>query len=143
MASVGGNRRSNDGTFELQLTSMVDIFVIMVFFLLKGFAAVALSLVVLDAQVPQPVQAALEKDRQKKDRDVVLSVDIRPDRNLTIEVLVNGNQSQRIFVTAKGKDFDLGKFHSEIVVLKNKYPEIFRIDVNPGEQVSYREIITV
>ena len=138
-----GSRRADDGTFELQLTSMIDIFTIMVFFLLKGFAAVALGLVFLDAQIPQPVQAALEKDRNKKERDVVLTVDILSNRNLDIVVLVNGNQNQRIVVTPKGKDFDFGRFHSEIVGLKLKHPEVFRIDVNPSEQTSYREIISV
>jgi biopolymer transport protein ExbD len=143
MAGGVGARRSSDGTFELQLTSMVDIFVIMVFFLLKGFAAVALSLVVLDAQVPQPVQAALENDRKKKDRDVVLKVDIQSNTNLTVEVVVNGNQNQRIVVPGKDKNFDLAKFHGEIVGLKLKFPELFRIDVNPAEQVSYKDIISV
>jgi biopolymer transport protein ExbD len=138
-----GSRRHDDGTFELQLTSMIDIFTIMVFFLLKGFAAVALGLVFLDAQIPQPVQQALEKDRQKKDRDVVLSVDIQPTRNLEIHVSVNGGAPQRIIVPGKGTTYDLTKFHEEIVVLKQKYPEIFRVDVNPSEQVSYREIVQV
>jgi len=138
-----GNRRHDDGTFELQLTSMIDIFTIMVFFLLKGFAAVALGLVFLDAQVPQPVQAALEKDRNKKDRDVVLTVDINDNRSLAIEVNVNGSTNHKVVVAAKGKEFDLGKFHSEIVGLKLKYPEVFRIDVNPTEKISYKEIISV
>jgi biopolymer transport protein ExbD len=143
MGATMGNRRHNDGTFELQLTSMVDIFTIMVFFLIKGFAAVALSFVVLEAQIPQPVAEALEKDRKKKDRDVVLMVDIQTSRSLSIEVLVNGNQSQRIVVAPKGKEFDLTKFHSEIVGLKLKFPEVFRIDVSPSEQISYKEIINV
>jgi biopolymer transport protein ExbD len=137
------NRRHDDGTFELQLTSMIDIFTIMVFFLLKGFAAVVLGIVFLDAQIPQPVQQALEKDRNKKDRDVVVSVGIQSTKNLEIQVLVNGAQSQRIIVPGKGKEFDLEKFHNEIVGLKLKHPDIFRVDVNPSEQVSYREIIQV
>ncbi|HEX4922672.1 MAG TPA: hypothetical protein VFV50_01250, partial [Bdellovibrionales bacterium] len=95
------------------------------------------------AQIPQPVAEALEKDRKKKDRDVVLTVDIQPSRSLTIEVLVDGNQNQRIVVAPKGQAFDLGKFHKEIVGLKLKYPEVFRIDVSPAEQVSYKDIISV
>lgn len=142
-ASRWGNRRHDDGTFELQLTSMIDIFTIMVFFLLKGFAAVMLGLVVLDAQIPQPVQQALENDRNKKDRDVLLKVDIANSKNLQIEVLVNGNSSQRILVPAKGTAFDYTKFHSEVVNLKLKYPEIFRMDMNPSEQISYKDIISV
>lgn len=142
-AARWGNRRHDDGTFELQLTSMIDIFTIMVFFLLKGFAAVALGLVFLDAQVPQPVQAALEKDRSKKDRDIVLTVDIQSNRSLSIEVTVNGAQNHKVVVPPQGKEFDLAKFHNEIVGLKIKHPEVFRIDVNPNEQISYREIISV
>jgi biopolymer transport protein ExbD len=138
-----GSRRHDDGTFELQLTSMIDIFTIMVFFLLKGFAAVALGLVFLDAQIPQPVQAALEKDRNKKERDVVLRVDIQPNRALAIEVTVEGNTNHKVVISPKGKDFDLTRFHTEIVGLKIKHPDVFRIDVNPSEQISYKEIISV
>jgi biopolymer transport protein ExbD len=115
----------------------------MVFFLLKGFAAVMLGLVFLDAQIPQPVATALEKDRNKKDRDIVLNVDIQSSRNLEIRVSVNGNDNQRILVPGKSDSFDLNRFHNEIVNLKQKYPETFRVDVNPGEKVSYKEIIQV
>ena len=137
-----GNRRSG-GTFELQLTSLIDIFTIMVFFLLKGFAAVALGLVFLDAQIPQPVAEALAKDRSKIDRDVVLTVEIQSSKNIEIQVTADGKSNQRVIIPGRNDSFDLVKFHSEMVGVKQHFPEIFRVDVNPSEKISYKEIIQI
>src|SRR4051812_30217373 len=108
--------RVEDSTFELNLAPMLDMLVVLITVLLVSFTTVKLGL--LDSLIPQPVAAAMEKDKNKKERN--FSVSLKVNANKTVDILVreDNKKDQVINLASKDGKYDFVRLHKEVVQLK-------------------------
>ncbi len=130
--------RTEDSTFELNLAPMLDIIVSIVPMLLLSIAFIKVA--VIETPIPQPVQKAIEADKNNK--EVQISLAVSKEAGFKISINNKGQQSDRS-VPLKGKDFDLAGLHKEMLNLKQEHPEVFRMELHPDESVELADIVTV
>lgn len=133
--------RAEDATFELSLAPMLDMLVCLITVLLVSFTTMKLG--VLDTSVPQPVAQALEKDRDRKDRQITFELSLTGKKTADVLVKENGRLRSKVEIAAKGDSFDLERIHRELVGIKLQHPDIFRLEVSPTEDVAYNDIVKV
>lgn len=133
----GFSQRVEDSTFELNLAPMLDIIVSIVPMLLMSVAFVHIKLV--DTPVPQPVEKAMMAADEKKDQvQILLAVSKETGYRFTIS---EKGETRDVNIALNGKDLDLKALHAETIELKKKYPDVFRVELNPAETVPLNEII--
>lgn len=130
--------REDDSTFELNLAPMLDIIVSIVPMLLLSVVFVRIA--VVETPVPQAVQKAMVEAENKNDVQIQLSVS--QAHGFKIQVM-NKGKTQDINVVNKGSEFDLDGLHSQMVVLKQQYPDVFKMEIHPSEEVSLEKIVAV
>ena len=140
-----GKSRMDDATFDLNLAPMLDIIVAIIPMLLLSVVFVRVT--TIETQVPQVVEQAVAAANEKNkdvvqlrlalnaDRTVVITV---TDRGQTTDLTVAGVNSQ-----SKGPTVDVDGIHKQILSLKQKYPDVFRVEFNPAEQIPLTEIVAV
>lgn len=131
--------RMEDSTFDINLAPMLDIIVSIVPLLL--LSTVFLKVTVIDSPIPQAVAKAIENDRNKKDHDLTIAIHASAT-GLKIVVNEKGHE-QEVQVTAHGKTQDLEKLHSEMIKIKQRFPQTFRLELYPSEELSYNDIVAV
>ena len=134
-------QRVEDSSYDLNLAPMLDMMVALVPFLLLSIAFV--RLVVVETKVPQPVAKAIQEDRDKKDREVNIHMKIDIKKGVSLLIKQKGSKTKTINVALKEGSFDVDSVHKELHGLKEKYPDVFRIEVLPSESVSYRDIVAL
>jgi biopolymer transport protein ExbD len=133
-------RRVEDSTFELNLAPMLDIIVSIVPMLLLSVAFVQVTMI--ETPIPQAVEKAIAAANEKnKDAvQVQLSVSRKDGFHFTVK---DKDQTKESVVALKGDKFDLDGLHKETLALKQSYPDIFRLELNPEENVPLDEIVSV
>jgi biopolymer transport protein ExbD len=132
--------RVEDSTFELNLAPMLDIIVSIVPMLLLSVAFVHVTMI--ETPVPQAVEKAIAAANEKN-KDVVqvqLSVSKKDGFHFTIK---DRDQTKETIVALKGNKLDLEGLHKETLSLKKTYPDIFKLELNPEENVPLDEIVAV
>lgn len=130
--------RESDSTFELNLAPMLDIIVSIVPMLLLSVVFVRIA--VVETPVPQAVQKAMEQAENKNDVQIQLSVS--KTYGFKIQVMQKG-QTKDINVALKGTEFDLDGLHQQMIALKQQYPDVFKMELHPSEEVPLDKIVAV
>lgn len=133
-------RRIEDSTFDLNLAPMLDIIVSIVPMLL--LSTVFMRITVVDTTVPQVVAKAVEEDRKKTDRDVVLRLEITPSSEVKVSVK-SPAQNNELKVQSNQGQMNLKELHKVMVKLKQQYPENFRLEFIPAPKMNTKDIIAV
>lgn len=133
---------SSEATFDLNLAPMLDMFVSIIPFML--LAATFLQLMLINAPLPAPVAQALQQDRENKDKDFVIRIEMQGSKQFIIDTQTSGGQKSRVAIskTAAG-DYDYSGLHKRLVEYKQKYPKLFKLELNPTEDVDYKSIVAV
>jgi biopolymer transport protein ExbD len=132
-------QRVEDSTYELNLAPMLDMMVALVPFLLLSIAFV--RLVVVETKIPQPVAKALKQDRDKKDRDVNIRMEVSAKKGVMILVKEKGKKTKKYSVKLKEGSFDVDAVHSKLVSIKQQYPKVFRLEILPKDNVVYKDVV--
>lgn len=130
---------NDESNFEINLAPMLDIIVSIVPMLL--LSVVFFKVTVIDTKVPQPTSKPVAEEK-KKDRDVTLKLAISHSKGMDLSIVENGKEN-RVSVSKTMDEGSYGALKAEILRLKQKYPEVFQIELNPEEDVSYSEIVKV
>lgn len=133
------NRRTEDATFELNLAPMLDIIVSIVPMLLLSVAFVHVT--VIDTPVPQAVERAIAAANEKN-KDVV-QVSLHVSKRGGRFVITDRGQTKETLVAAKGDKIDLEALHKETLAIKQAYPDVFKLELNPDESFPLEEIVEV
>lgn len=129
--------RVEDSTFELNLAPMLDIIVSIVPMLLMSIAFVHIT--VVDTPVPQAVEKAMAAADEKKDQvQILLAVSKETGFRFTVS---EKGETRDINVPMKGTELDLAGLHRESLELKKRYPDVFKVELNPDEKVPLNEIV--
>ena len=130
--------RESDATFELNLAPMLDIIVSIVPMLLLSVVFVRIA--VVETPVPQAVQKAMVEAENKNDVQIQLSVG--QQYGFKIQVMTKG-KTQDITVANKGTEYDLDGLHKQMISLKQTYPDVFKMELHPSEEVPLEKIVAV
>ena len=116
---------------------MLDIIVSIVPMLLLSVAFVHVTMI--ETPVPQAVEKAIAAatEKNKDTVQVLLSVSKKDGFHFTVK---DRDQTKETVVALKGDKFDLDGLHKETLSLKASYPDVFRLELNPEENVPLEEI---
>jgi len=132
--------RVEDATFELNLAPMLDIIVSIVPMLLLSVAFVHIT--VIETPVPQAVEKAIAAANEKNKDLVQVTLSVSKTAGFRFTVNDQG-QTKETVVALKEEKFDLAGLHKETLALKQNYPDVFRLELNPEENIPLDEIVAV
>lgn len=132
--------RMEDSTFELNLAPMLDIIVSIVPMLLLSVAFVQVT--VIDTPIPQAVEKAIAaaNDKNRDQVQILLAVSTQDGFRFTV---TDKGQTKEMRVALKDNKLDLDGLHRETLAIKRSYPDVFRLELNPAENVPLNEIVAV
>ncbi len=136
----GLKSRSTDATFDLNLAPILDIIVSIVPLLLLSVAFVQVKMI--DTSVPQVVAEAAKRANEKSPATVTLHVS--KSKGFRFEVRdVNGQTNNPASIANNASGWDLEGLHRAAFAIKAKHPEVFRVDLEPDEDVNLNELVIV
>lgn len=126
---------------DIDLTPVMSFMVTLIPIMLLSTVFVKVTLI--ETQLPQIVQQAVEADRNKKQREVTYEVELSHGKGFTVLMKEDGSVKYRKQLPRKGDEWDLNGLQSELVRLKEMRPDIFRLEIKPSSEVAYEEIVKV
>lgn len=132
--------RTEDATFELNLAPMLDIIVSIVPMLLLSVAFVHVT--VIDTPVPQIVEKAIAAANEKNKDQVQILLAVSKQAGFRFTITDKG-QTKETVVGVKGGELDLDGLYKETLAIKKNYPDVFRLELNPDENVPLDQIVSV
>lgn len=133
-------QRVEDSTFELNLAPMLDIIVSIVPMLLMSVAFV--HLMVIETPVPQVVEKAIAAANEKNKDQVQILLRVSKTGGF-IYTVTDKSGSKDISIPNKGTELDLEGLQKETLALKTSHPDVFRLELNPEENVALDQIVAV
>jgi biopolymer transport protein ExbD len=133
-----GRTRSTDATFDLNLAPILDIIVSVVPLLLLSIAFVQVKMI--DTSVPQVVAEAAERANEKSETTVALKVS--KSKGFVFEVTKDGKMNP-VPVVNKNGQWDLEALNAAAFGIKEKNPEVFRVDMAPENDVNLDQLVVV
>jgi biopolymer transport protein ExbD len=137
---------SQESTFDLNLAPMMDMLVSIIPFML--LSATFMQIMVINVPLPQTVAKALADDRAKAERDVSISVGMSQQLGFSISVKDKNGKVSKFTVpnatgakTVSGLEYNFAALHKTLVEIKQRFPKVFRIELNPDESVQYNSIV--
>lgn len=125
--------------FELDLSPMLALMVCLIPIML--LSTVFVKVTVIETPLPQVVQKAIDEDRNKKDREVDVTVDMNDNKELALTVKVDGKIEVQKKLTAVNGVWDFNQLNVDLVAVKQQHPKVFRLNLNPSEKVPYEDIV--
>jgi len=125
--------------FELDLAPLLAVMVKLVPVLLVSSAFV--SIMMVETELPQAVKQAIQQNQEKPKASIQLDVSTKKG----IKIIVENQGTQRVELIPNQSDgsFDLKQLHQKLVAVKIQHPEVFRLEMNPEAQISYKEIVKI
>jgi Biopolymer transport protein ExbD/TolR len=130
--------RGDAATFDLNLAPILDIIVAIVPLLLLSIAFVQVKMI--DTSVPQVVAEAVQRANDKSETTVALKVS--KAKGFVFEVTRDGKMNP-MTVANKNGQWDLDALQAAAFTIKEKSPEVFRLDMNPEQDVNLNELVQV
>ena len=95
----------------------------------------------IETDLPQAVKEAIQKEEKKPTANVQL--DINGKNGIRIIVEKSGNQNVDVIKLKADGSFDYSQLHQKLVAIKAQNPEVFRLELNPEGNISYKEIVKI
>lgn len=130
--------RSTDATFDLNLAPILDIIVAIVPLLLLSIAFVQVKMI--DTSVPQVVAEAVQRAQEKS--ETVVALKVTKTKGFVFEVTRDGKMNPTPVANKDGK-WDLDALQAAAFLIKEKSPEVFRVDLNPEQDVPLDDLVKV
>jgi len=125
--------------FELDLAPLLAVMVKLVPVLLVSSAFV--QVMMIETDLPQAVKEAMAKEDKKPTASV--QVDVNGKSGLRIIVDKKGAQNVQVIALKPDGSFDYTQLHQKLVEVKEQNPEVFRLELNPEGNISYKEIVKI
>ncbi|MCB0369437.1 MAG: biopolymer transporter ExbD [Bdellovibrionales bacterium] len=128
-----------DANFELDLSPMLALMVCLIPIML--LSTVFVKVTVIETPLPQAVQKAIEEDRNKKDRQIDVSLEMKNNKTLALTVKQDGKIEVQKSLASVGDTWNFGELNSLLVEVKKVHPKVFRLSLFPSENIAYEEIV--
>lgn len=129
-------RITNPSEFELDLAPLLAVMVKLVPVLLLSSAFV--QVMMIETDLPQAVKVAIQKQEEKPTTNIMMRANIK--NGIQIVVQKGGNQTTQTVPLKEGA-FDYPTLHKTLQKVKAENPEIFKLEMNPDANISYRDIV--
>lgn len=126
--------------FELDLAPLLAVMVKLVPVLLVSSAFV--SIMMIETDLPQVVKEAIAQQENKKETTSI-QLDINGKSGIRIIVDKSGNQQIENVPLKSDGSFDFNLLHQKLISVKAANPEVFRLELNPEANISYKEIVKI
>lgn len=140
MAGRNKPKINHNSEFELDLAPLLAVMVKLVPVLLVSSAFV--QMMIVETELPQVVQQALQA-QDKNPKSAQLAIELSKKDGVRFIMTENDKQKVEVVSLNSKQEFDLPTVHAKFQELKKTHPEIFRIELSPEADVSYKEIIGV
>ncbi|MBT4762268.1 MAG: hypothetical protein HOO06_11260 [Bdellovibrionaceae bacterium] len=127
--------------FEIDLSPLLALMVTLIPMMLLATVFVKVSIV--ETPLPQAVKQAIEKDRKKKKREIVIELKMSNSKEFDLIVKYGASTKYRKQVAGKNFKENLNQLHKHLVQVKKQHPKIFQIQFLPSEEVAYEDIVKV
>ena len=125
--------------FELDLAPLLSVMVKLVPVLLLSSAFV--QMMVIETQLPQVVQEAIKQQDLNPEKKTEIFVQADTEEFIIMVRSPKGDEDVRI--AAKEGQIDYNELHQKLVLIKQKHPEVFKLELNPSEKFPYKEIVRI
>ena len=130
--------RTEDATFELNLAPLLDIIVSIVPMLLLSVVFVQITMV--ETPIPQAVQRTMANQDKKDETQITLGISKTSGFQVTVDS--HGSAKQMSIGLNKNK-LDYYALHIQMLMLKHQYPNSFRLELHPEENVDLKDLVAV
>lgn len=124
--------------FDLDLAPLLSVMVKLVPVLLLSSAFV--QLMVIETELPQAVQQAIQKQEENKDIGSV-TIEASPEKVLLFYTKEGKTETLEVKSLATGVDYE--GVHKAMVQMKLKDPRIFKVEFNPSEDLPYSDVVRI
>lgn len=131
--------RATDATFDLNLAPVLDIIVSIVPMLLLSVAFVQVKMI--EAPTPQVVQS--DKATPDTDRRTTITLEISKKSGFVFHVTDAKGVETKQSVGLNGAELNYEGLLSTAIQLKATYPDVNQLQLTPGQEVSFDEIVRV
>jgi len=126
--------------FDLDLAPLLAVMVKLVPVLLISSAFV--QMMIIETELPQVVQEAIQRQEDQKNDKASITLEVSNKTGLKIVILDKGQNKTDVVPFVDGK-FDWVQVHGKLKEVKKLYPDIFKIDLKPDEDVSYQDLVKI
>lgn len=131
---------NHNSEFELDLAPLLAVMVKLVPVLLVSSAFV--QMMIVETELPQVVQQAIQA-QDNNPKAAQLSVELSKKDGVRFVITENEKQKVDLVALNSSKEFDLPSVHAKFQELKKNHPEIFKIELSPDGDVSYKEVVRI
>lgn len=126
----------NPYEFELDLAPLLAVMVKLVPVLLLSSAFI--QVMTVETDLPQAVKEAIQQQEQKPTANIQIKASVAQG----IQVIVAKGGSQKVeTIPMKDGKFDFPGLHATLQKIKLANPEIFKIELAPDANVSYKDVV--
>ncbi len=133
------SNHDTSGEFELDLAPLLAVMVKLVPVLLVSSAFV--QLMIVETELPQAVQQAVQQDLKTPTAHVSLDVDSKT--GVKIVVVNAAGKGEETVVPMKDGAFDYASLHAKLVEVKKANPTVFKLDLRPAAGVEYGDLVHI
>ncbi|MFZ3231381.1 MAG: biopolymer transporter ExbD [Pseudobdellovibrio sp.] len=126
--------------FDLDLAPLLAVMVKLVPVLLVSSAFV--QMMIVETELPQVVQQAIEAQNNNP-KPTQVAVELSKKLGLKIIITENGKQTIETVSLNKDQQLDLPSVHAKFQEVKKQHPEVFKIEMNPDEDIPYKEVVQI
>ena len=145
------HKEEQEPSFDVDLSPLLALMVTLIPIMLLATVFVKVS--VIETPIPQAVEKALNKDRNKKKRVVNVHIYMKSNKKFNVVVDTDGRKSVDKIIKSvmihddklnkQTRSWDFKSLHKEIVGIKKIHPKVFRLKLYPDEAVPYSNIVKV
>lgn len=130
---------NHNSEFELDLAPLLAVMVKLVPVLLLSSAFV--QMMIIETELPQVVQEAI---KQQENNPKATQISLEVNKQQGVKIVIHEGESDKVeLVNNKDNKIDLETLHAKLVEVKKQYPEIFKIDLTPEADVSYKDLVSI
>ena len=131
---------NHNSEFDLDLAPLLAVMVKLVPVLLVSSAFV--QMMIIETELPQVVQQAIEQ-QNKDPKATTVAVELSKKSGVRIIVSQDGKESVETVALTKENQLDLARIQVKFQEVKTAHPEVFKIAMNPEDDVPYKEVVQV
>ena len=132
--------KKDDSNTDIDLAPMLALMVTLIPILLLSSVFVKVNMI--ETELPQVVQEAIKNNRKNKKSLPRISLYIDGSKTVRVSVVQGRKKDEKSF-QAIGENIDETGLYEHMQGLKRQFPDIFRIELNPGNKVDYNSIVKV
>ena len=132
--------KKDDVNSDIDLAPMLALMVTLIPILLLSSVFVQVNMI--ETELPQVVQQAIANNRKNEKTLPRISLYIESSKKVRVSVVQGRKKEEKSFESISEKVDEKG-LYEHMISLKKKFPEIFRIEINPSNKVDYDSIVRV